>query len=237
MIRSFLLAAAAAAALSVAPVQAKAPAQSKDAATTLHKLFADEWERGLVESPENASNNGDNRFNDRWSDYSLAAIAKREAEDRAALAKLHAIDRKALTPADQLNYDTFEWQLERAVERQKFHEYLQPVSHQGGVQTADGLAEVLPFASTKDYRDWLKRMEAIPTLVDQSIALMREGDTVFEQDGVRIRVDADSLALVDGTRIDFLKNGLSEQFVFRNPNVAGECGCGESFTTDADRAA
>ena len=65
----------------------------------------------------------------------------------------------------------------------------------------------------------------------------REGDTVFEQDGVRIRVDADSLALVDGTQIDFLKNGLSEQFVFLNPNVAGECGCGESFTTDADRAA
>ena len=65
----------------------------------------------------------------------------------------------------------------------------------------------------------------------------REGDTVFEQDGVRIHVDADSLALVDGTEIDFVKQGLNEQFVFRNPNVAGECGCGESFTTDADRAA
>lgn len=65
----------------------------------------------------------------------------------------------------------------------------------------------------------------------------RDGDTVFEQDGVRIYVDADSLALVDGTRIDFLKQGLNEQFVFRNPNVAAECGCGESFTTDADRAA
>ena len=65
----------------------------------------------------------------------------------------------------------------------------------------------------------------------------RDGDTVFEQDGVRIRVDADSLPLVDGTEIDFLKSGLSEQFVFRNPNVAGECGCGESFTTDSERAA
>ena len=64
----------------------------------------------------------------------------------------------------------------------------------------------------------------------------REGDTVFEQDGVRIRVDADSLALVDGTRIDFLKQGLSEQFVFENPNVTAECGCGESFTTKADAA-
>ena len=65
----------------------------------------------------------------------------------------------------------------------------------------------------------------------------RDGDTVSEQDGVKVFVDADSLALVDGTEIDFLKQGLNEQFVFRNPNVKGECGCGESFTTDADRAA
>ena len=64
----------------------------------------------------------------------------------------------------------------------------------------------------------------------------REDDAVFHQDGVSIRVDADSLALVDGTEIDFLKQGLNEQFVFRNPNVKGECGCGESFTTDAEAA-
>jgi iron-sulfur cluster assembly protein len=62
-------------------------------------------------------------------------------------------------------------------------------------------------------------------------------DTVFDAGGVRIYVDADSLPLVDGTEIDFLKQGLNEQFAFRNPNVAGECGCGESFTTDAERAA
>lgn len=65
----------------------------------------------------------------------------------------------------------------------------------------------------------------------------REGDRVSEQDGVRIYVDADSLALVDGTEIDFLKQGLNEQFVFRNPNMAAECGCGESFTTDPGKAA
>src|SRR5512133_1951878 len=174
MIRSFLFAAATVVALSAVPVHAQSP----DPTATLNKLFADEWERGLVESPENASANGDNRFNDRWSDYSLTAIAKREAEDRAALAKLHAIDRKALAPADQLNYDTFEWELERAVERQQFQEYLQPINHQGGVQTADGLAELLPFATTKDYRDWLKRMDAVPVLVDQSIALMQAGARV-----------------------------------------------------------
>ncbi|MDR6094208.1 iron-sulfur cluster assembly accessory protein [Stenotrophomonas sp. SORGH_AS_0321] len=60
----------------------------------------------------------------------------------------------------------------------------------------------------------------------------REGDSVFDQQGVRIYVDAQSLPLVDGTVIDFGKHGLSETFTFRNPNAAAECGCGESFTTD-----
>ena len=58
-------------------------------------------------------------------------------------------------------------------------------------------------------------------------------DTVFETDGVAVRVDADSLPQVDGTVIDFVSQGLNQQFVFRNPKVAGECGCGESFTTTA----
>ncbi len=64
----------------------------------------------------------------------------------------------------------------------------------------------------------------------------RADDTVFEQDGIKIFVDADSLPLVDGTRIDFGKQGLGEVFLFRNPNATAECGCGESFTTEADLA-
>jgi uncharacterized protein (DUF885 family) len=171
MLRCFVLAMATAAAFTAMPAQAR----SADAAKTLNQLFADEWERSLVESPESASYQGDTRFNDRWSDNSLAAIAKREAEDRAALEKLHGIDRASLAPADQLNYDTFEWNLTHAIERQKFREYLQPVSYEGGAQNASGIVEVMPFASSKDYHDWLKRMEGVPTLVEQSIALMREG--------------------------------------------------------------
>ncbi|HEY2344914.1 MAG TPA: DUF885 domain-containing protein [Xanthomonadaceae bacterium] len=154
------------------PAHAQSPGA---AAQSLHGLFDAEWERGLAESPESASSNGDLRFNDRWSDQSLDAIHHREAEERAALDRLHGIDRKALSPADQLDYDTFEWELQHSVARQKFREYLQPVSSGGGVQTADGLAEVLPFATVQNYRDWLKRMDAVPTLVDQSIALMQEG--------------------------------------------------------------
>ena len=54
-------------------------------------------------------------------------------------------------------------------------------------------------------------------------------DIVFEDRGVKIVVDPDALALIDGTEVDFVKNGLNQAFSFRNPNVTGECGCGESF--------
>ena len=54
-------------------------------------------------------------------------------------------------------------------------------------------------------------------------------DQVFEEGGVKVVVDAKSLALIDGTEVDFIKDGLNEAFKFRNPNVKGECGCGESF--------
>ncbi len=54
-------------------------------------------------------------------------------------------------------------------------------------------------------------------------------DVVFEDRGVKIVVDPDALQLIDGTEVDFVKNGLNEAFSFRNPNVTGECGCGESF--------
>lgn len=63
----------------------------------------------------------------------------------------------------------------------------------------------------------------------------REGDTVFDDGGVRIFVDVKSLEIVDGTVIDLVKQRLGEAFVFRNPNANAECGCGESFTTEADR--
>jgi iron-sulfur cluster assembly protein len=56
-----------------------------------------------------------------------------------------------------------------------------------------------------------------------------DADVVFEDKGVRVVVDAEALPLIDGTEVDFVKSGLNEAFSFRNPNVTGECGCGESF--------
>jgi iron-sulfur cluster assembly protein len=55
-------------------------------------------------------------------------------------------------------------------------------------------------------------------------------DVVFEHQGVSVVVDPDSLQLIDGTEVDFVKEGLNEAFKFRNPQASGECGCGESFS-------
>ena len=160
-----------------APAQDKPsdPGPAQDAHRRLHALFEREWERSLQESPESASYQGDTRFDDRWSDLSLGAIGKSEAADRQALQDLHAIPRAALSEADQLHYDTFEWQQQLAVSRQRFREYLQPISHQGGVQTADGIAQTMPFASVAHYRNYLARLAGVPALVAQTMVLLQEG--------------------------------------------------------------
>jgi iron-sulfur cluster assembly protein len=58
---------------------------------------------------------------------------------------------------------------------------------------------------------------------------IEDSDVVFEDKGITVVVQPDALALIDGTEVDFVKNGLNEAFSFRNPNISGECGCGESF--------
>jgi len=63
-----------------------------------------------------------------------------------------------------------------------------------------------------------------------------DGDRVFEQDGITLVVDRKSMPFVEGTEIDFARQGLNASFVFRNPNVTGECGCGESFTVEEQAA-
>ncbi|MCB1692411.1 MAG: iron-sulfur cluster assembly protein IscA [Pseudomonadales bacterium] len=55
-------------------------------------------------------------------------------------------------------------------------------------------------------------------------------DVVFSSQGVDVYVDPKSLVYVDGTEMDYVKQGLNEGFEFKNPNVQGQCGCGESFT-------
>ncbi|CAQ83456.1 MULTISPECIES: iron-sulfur cluster assembly protein IscA [Photorhabdus] len=59
--------------------------------------------------------------------------------------------------------------------------------------------------------------------------VINEDDTVFEDKGVKVIIDGKSMVYLDGTELDFVKEGLNEGFKFNNPNVSSECGCGESF--------
>ena len=56
-----------------------------------------------------------------------------------------------------------------------------------------------------------------------------EGDVVFDDNDIKVVVDPKSLVYLDGTELDFGKEGLNEGIIFKNPNVKDECGCGESF--------
>ena len=68
-------------------------------------------------------------------------------------------------------------------------------------------------------------MAYIPEFVDE----MNDDDIVFEDKGVKVIIDGKSMVYLDGTELDFVKEGLNEGFKFNNPNVSSECGCGESF--------
>ena len=59
---------------------------------------------------------------------------------------------------------------------------------------------------------------------------VNDNDQIFEDHGVKVIVDNDSMGFLDGTEVDFGREGLNEAFKFNNPNATAECGCGESFT-------
>lgn len=69
-------------------------------------------------------------------------------------------------------------------------------------------------------------MAYVLEFVDQA----EQDDMVFEDRGVKLIVNPKSLVYIDGTQVDFAREGLNEGFQFKNPNAKNECGCGESFT-------
>lgn len=165
------------------PISARQPAMTKSvksvttntATKSLQALFDAEWEWTMEQFPTFASRLGDRRYNDRWSDLSIEAIEKRYQHRLATLARLKTINRQQLSAADQLNYDLFKKDYETEIEEYQFRTYLLPINQRGGIQTTDELADELRFQSVKDYDDWLARLRAFPRLMDQTLALMREG--------------------------------------------------------------
>ncbi|MCZ6687283.1 MAG: DUF885 domain-containing protein, partial [Gammaproteobacteria bacterium] len=146
-----------------------------DATSDLHQLFAESWERTLRENPTFASSLGDLRYNRRWPDRSLGAIAISHVEDRRELARLMRIDRSALADTDQINYELFMRQKQDQVKAYRFRQFLLPLNQRGGIQTADQLADRLRFDDAKAYEDWIARLQSFDVYMDQTIKLMRRG--------------------------------------------------------------
>ncbi|MBP6597197.1 MAG: DUF885 domain-containing protein, partial [Arenimonas sp.] len=169
-------------ALALSPVSTVKAAGQAPAATAqapdprLHALFEADWQRSLEDSPLMATYLGDKRYNHRLPDLSSAAVKQRQDATRASLASLLAIDRASLSAADQLNHDLYRQQLETDIAGFAYPTHLMPVSQQGGPHLfAVQMAPALRFDSAKDYADWTARLRGYGDLVDQSIALMREG--------------------------------------------------------------
>jgi prolyl oligopeptidase len=148
---------------------------SNDAARELHELFTAEWDYRMQQSPTEASQLGDRRWNDRWPDLSLDAIRKRQDHYVATLARLARINRATLSPQDQLNYDLFKREYDETVEAFKYQLYLLPLNQREGIQFADDLSTSLRFETVKDYEDWIGRLRGFPAYMDQTIELMRAG--------------------------------------------------------------
>ena len=156
------------------PVVGRA-APRQNAAKALHDLFSLAWDQEMQERPEDASELGDRRWNDRWTDRSPEAYVRRDQNNHEILAKLAKIDRKQLSTADRLNYDLFQKRYADRIEQYKVRWFLLSFNQREGPQTSDDLGSSLRFETVKDYEDWLARLRAVPTELEQFTALLQEG--------------------------------------------------------------
>ena len=152
---------------------ASAPALTDSA--RLHRLFDLDWEYSNVALPENATYVGYPGQDGRWTDLSVAAINKRQADFNSELTVVSAINRARLNPSDQLSYDIFKRTVEEFVEGTRFSGNLLQVSQLGGPQTAASTIASQPAQTVKDYTDIIARLRALPAVVDQTIALLDSG--------------------------------------------------------------
>ena len=138
-------------------------------------LLDDHWDWQMRENPVWASRIGDRRWNDQWTDNSLAAIKQRHEKTQLFLRRLQLINSRELSRQDQLNYDLLRRSLENRIDGHQFKAYLMPMSQRGGVQSLESTAESLRLENLDDYEDWLTRMSKIEDVVKQTMQLMEEG--------------------------------------------------------------
>jgi uncharacterized protein (DUF885 family) len=158
-----------------APATASGPSL-EDRRHQLTALLDEQWQYTLRTSPEFASVLGDRRYNDRWSDLSLESVAADLAQAQQFLTRFQAIDTTGFPDQETLNQQLMVRRLQERVDDAKFEDWLQPIDQFGGlhIQTA-ALVPLLPFATVKDYDDYIARLRKLPAVFDQVTVLMKAG--------------------------------------------------------------
>jgi uncharacterized protein (DUF885 family) len=142
----------------------------------LRRLFEHAWEDKLSQTPEFATYIGFPGHNDRWSDFSPAGIESRHALAHEQLKEVQAIDRTRLTPAEQVHLDLFRRRLESQIEGFRFPaDQVRLTQYDGIQQIVPQALATAPAATTGHYEDLLARLNALPAVVDQNIALLEKG--------------------------------------------------------------
>ena len=149
-----------------------------DRSATLNALFKEMWENGLKRSPEFASSLGDRRYNDQLSDLSPRAVANDLAQSREYLNRLTAIGTTGLSEQEQLSAQLMERELIEAQEGARFKEWEMPVNQFHGIHT-DLPSEIVdwPFATVKDYDDYIARLQLMPRQLRQASENLQSGIT------------------------------------------------------------
>src|SRR5262245_18924867 len=154
-------------------VRLPAPGRAENALRTLVEA---DWEWRVREFPIYATAVGDTRYDHLWGDVSLAAHERRAGHMRKHLKAVEAIDRTRLSPAARLDHDLFLYEARLAVDGLAFNDELMPLSQMNGVhQDVADVMQIVPRRTGSDLENVEARLEAVGTLVDQTIELMREG--------------------------------------------------------------
>ena len=143
----------------------------------LKQLIAGEWEYEMRESPESATAIGDYRYNDRWSDNSLAHIQQQKQDINKWLTRFTAIDTTGFPEQEKLNQSLMVRNLKEELEGMELKTYEMPVNQFFGahLQLAQFVA-LVPFDSTKHYEDYLSRLHKVPQLINELIEILQQGE-------------------------------------------------------------
>jgi len=150
--------------------------EAPDPSKRLHALFASAWDWEMREFPERATWAGYPGQNHRWSDRSRAAIERRKGDVAKQLADAKAIARAELSPADQLNLDLFVHETATSLEEYRWPGECLALTQMDGVhQDPAQVLSLMAAGTAREADDVVARLEGLPRLVEQNVALLLEG--------------------------------------------------------------